>query len=59
MRSDLSPTLKENIRKAFYNAKDQSVLKPFKAQSFAPMADKDYDVVRDLAKILDLDLSKM
>ena len=59
MRSNLDPALKAKIREAFYSAKDESVLKPFKAQSFAPMEDKDYDVVRDLAKILDLDLSKM
>ena len=59
MRSDLKPELKEKIKKAFYSAKDQQVLKPFKAQRFAPMEDKDYDVVRDLAKILNLDLNKM
>jgi phosphonate transport system substrate-binding protein len=59
MRSDLAPELKDKIRAAFYTAKDQRVLKPFKAQSFAPMEDKDYDVVRDLAKILNLDLNKM
>ena len=59
MRSDLDPALKAKIREAFYTAKDKSVLKPFKAQSFAPMEDKDYDVVRDLAKILNLDLNKM
>lgn len=59
MRSDLAPALKAKIKEAFYTAKDKSVLKPFKAQSFTPMEDKDYDVVRDLAKILDLDLNKM
>jgi len=59
MRSDLTPALKAKIKEAFYTAKDDSILKPFKAQGFAPMADKDYDVVRDLAKILNLDLSKM
>jgi phosphonate transport system substrate-binding protein len=59
MRSDLAPSLKTKIKEAFYTARDKSVLKPFKAQSFAPMEDKDYDVVRDLAKILNLDLSKM
>lgn len=57
MRSDLAPALKAKIKEAFYSAKDPGVLKPFKAQSFAPMDDKDYDVVRDLAKILNLDLS--
>jgi phosphonate transport system substrate-binding protein len=59
MRSDLAPELKAKIRDAFYTAKDTNVLKPFKAQGFAPMQDKDYDVVRDLAKILNLDLNKM
>ncbi len=59
MRSDLAPALKDKIKEAFYSAKDQKVLKPFKAQRFAPMADEDYDVVRDLAKLLNLDLNKM
>jgi phosphonate transport system substrate-binding protein len=59
MRSDLAPELKAKIKEAFYSAKDNRVLKPFKAQGFAPMQDKDYDVVRDLAKILNLDLNKM
>jgi len=35
------------------------VLKPFKAEGFTAMTDADYDVVRDLAKILNLDLAKM
>jgi phosphonate transport system substrate-binding protein len=59
MRSDLSPELKNKIKEAFYNAKDKAVLKPFKAEGFAAMSDKDYDVVRDLAKILNLDLTRM
>jgi phosphonate transport system substrate-binding protein len=59
MRSDLSAELKTKIKQAFYKAEDQVVLKPFKAQRFAPMEDKDYDVVRDLAKVLNLDLNKM
>jgi phosphonate transport system substrate-binding protein len=59
MRSDLDPGLKNKIRKAFYEVKDKAVLKPFKAEGFAAMSDKDYDVVRDLAKILNLDLAKM
>ena len=59
MRSNLKPELKQKIRDAFLNAKDQKVLKPFKATGFGPISDKDYDVVRDLAKVLNLDLSKM
>lgn len=59
MRSDLDPALKETIRNAFYNLTDEKILKPFKATGFARMEDKDYDVVRNLAKILNLDLAKM
>lgn len=59
MRSDLKPGLKAKIRKAFYDLKDPRILKPFKVDSFAPISDKDYDVIRDMAKILHLDLAKM
>lgn len=59
MRSDLAPGLKEKIRQAFFNLKAPELLKPFKAEGFAPIADKDYDKVRDMAKILNLDLAKM
>ncbi len=58
MRSNLSPALKEKIRNAFYDLKDAELLKQFKADGFASVTDADYDVVRDLAKILNLDLSK-
>lgn len=54
MRSDLDPQLKEAIRTAFYELKEESVLKPFKAEGFAPIADADYDVVRDLQAELGL-----
>jgi phosphonate transport system substrate-binding protein len=33
------------------------VLKNFKAEGFAPIADKDYDVIRELAKALNLKLA--
>jgi phosphonate transport system substrate-binding protein len=59
MRSDLKPELKEKIRTAFLELDDKEVLKPFKADGFGPVSDKDYDVVRDLAKILNLDLAKL
>lgn len=58
MRSDLNPELKAKIRAAFLELKDPAVLKPFKAEGFGPVSDQDYEVVRDLAKILNLDLSK-
>jgi phosphonate transport system substrate-binding protein len=60
MRSDLAPQLKEDIKNAFWNLKDPEVLEGFKgATGFGKMTDSDYDVVRDLAKLLDLDLAKM
>jgi len=49
MRSDLTPALKEKIRKAFMGLTDKVVLKPFKADGFGAATDKDYDVIRDLA----------
>jgi phosphonate transport system substrate-binding protein len=58
MRSDLRPELKEKIRAAFLGLTDKEVLKPFKADGFGPIGDQDYDAVRDLAKLLNLDLSK-
>jgi phosphonate transport system substrate-binding protein len=57
MRSDLDGDLKGRIRTAFYELKDPAVLKPFKAEGFAPIDDAAYDVVRELATILNLDLT--
>jgi phosphonate transport system substrate-binding protein len=59
MRSDLAPALKEKIRATFINMKDQTVLKNFKADGFGPITDKDYDVIRDMGKLLNLDFATM
>ena len=59
MRSDLAPELKKKIVSAFLNMKEPGLLKAFKAEGFDVIADKDYDKVRDLAKILNLDLAKL
>jgi len=58
MRSNLDAALKEKIKNAFYELKEADILKKFKAQGFAPISDKDYDGLRDTAKILRLDLGK-
>jgi len=58
MRSDLAPELKERIRNAFYTLDDPAVLKPFKADAFDPIEDADYDVVRDLGRMLELEFAK-
>jgi phosphonate transport system substrate-binding protein len=59
MQGNLAPALKESIRKAFLEIKDPLVLKSFRVEGFAPTDDKAYDILRDTAKILDLDLAKM
>jgi phosphonate transport system substrate-binding protein len=58
MRSNLKPELKEKIRTVFLNIKDPEVLKAFKADGFGPVSDKDYDAVRNLGSLLNLDLTK-
>jgi phosphonate transport system substrate-binding protein len=59
MQGNLAPQLKDRIRAAFLELKDGEVLKSFRVQGFASTDDKAYDVLRDTAKILDLDLSKL
>lgn len=58
MRSDLNPQLKQKIKTAFLEINDPAVLKPFKAEGFGAVTDKDYNVVRNLGSLLKLDLSK-
>ncbi|MFN5994328.1 MAG: phosphate/phosphite/phosphonate ABC transporter substrate-binding protein [Betaproteobacteria bacterium] len=59
MQGNLAPELKQAIRSAFLDMKDKEVLKSFRVESFAPTDDKAYDVLRDTAKVLKLDLAKM
>jgi phosphonate transport system substrate-binding protein len=57
MRSNLKPELKTAIKDAFLTLKDPEVLKNFKAEAFAPMTDKDYDVIREMGRILKIELA--
>ncbi len=59
MQGNLTEPLKDAIRKAFLELKDPAVLKSFRVEGFAPTDDKAYDVLRETAKILRLDLAKM
>ncbi|MGO9567972.1 MAG: phosphate/phosphite/phosphonate ABC transporter substrate-binding protein [Desulfomonilaceae bacterium] len=59
LRASIKPELKKQIADVFLGIKDKEILKTFKADGFAPIADKDYDVVRDLAHVLNVDLSKI
>jgi phosphonate transport system substrate-binding protein len=53
MQGYLAPELKEKIRNAFYNLKDEEILGKLKADGFAEATDEDYDKVRKLPSILD------
>ncbi len=59
MQGNLTPTLKQAIRDAFLNVQDKEVLKSFRVEGFVATDDKAYDVLRETAKILKLDLGKM
>ena len=57
--SDGIPELKEAIRAAFLQMKDAEILKSFRIEAFAATDDKAYDILRDTAQILKLDLGRM
>ncbi len=58
MQGKLDPQLKASIRESFLGLKDQSILKPFRAEGFVATDDHAYDILRETAKVLDLDLTK-
>lgn len=55
----LAPELKDAIKTAILELNDPEILKLFRVEGFAPATDKDYDVLRDMAKVLDLNIAKM
>lgn len=59
MQGHLAPALKQAIRSAFLEVKDKDVLRSFRVEGFAATDDKAYDVLRETASILKLDLAKM
>lgn len=59
MRSNLNDDLKVKIADAFVTLDDKEVLENFNAEGFAPATDADYDVIRDMGTILNLDFDKM
>lgn len=59
MRSNLDGELKQKIRTAFTSLKDPAVLQNFKAEGFVAITDHDYDVIREMGRILKIDLAKM
>jgi phosphonate transport system substrate-binding protein len=59
MQGSLDPVLKDAIKKAFIELKDAAILKTFRAEGFVATDDKAYDILRDTAKVLNLDLTKV
>lgn len=58
MQGKLAADLKGSIRDAFLQLKDQAVLKPFRAEGFVATDDNAYDILRETAKVLNLDLTQ-
>lgn len=58
MQGDLDPELADAIRRAFLDVKDPEVLQAFRVEGFAPIDDQGYDVLRDMATVLKLDLAR-
>jgi phosphonate transport system substrate-binding protein len=58
MQGNLDPTLKDAIRKAFLDLNDPAILKTFRAEGFAATDDSAYDILRETARVLALDLTK-
>lgn len=59
MQGNLAPTLKTAIRSAFLDLRDKEVLKSFRVEAFVATDDKAYDVLRETASVLKLDIAKM
>lgn len=58
MRTDLDKNLQAKIKQAFLELKDENVLKPLQAHGFGEISDKDFDIIRDAVKFLQIDLPK-
>jgi phosphonate transport system substrate-binding protein len=58
MQGNLAPALKQAIRSAFLSMQDKEVLKAFRVEGFATTDDKAYDILRETATLLKMDLAK-
>jgi len=59
MQGYLASELKSAISKAFLELNNKEILKTFRAEAFTPTDDRAYDILRETAKLLDLDLAKL
>lgn len=59
LHGNLSDALKAAIRSAFLDLRDAEILRSFRVEGFAPTNDEAYNVLRETARLLELDLSQM
>ncbi|MCA3415049.1 MAG: phosphate/phosphite/phosphonate ABC transporter substrate-binding protein [Roseomonas sp.] len=59
LQGNLAEPLKAAIRAAFIELRDAEVLRSFRVEGFAPTNDEAYNVLRETARLLELDLSQM
>jgi phosphonate transport system substrate-binding protein len=59
MQGSLAEPLKAAIRAAFLELRDTEVLRSFRVEGFAAASDHDYDILRETARLLELDLGNM
>lgn len=59
MQGNLADPLKAAIRAAFLDLRDAEVLRSFRVEGFAPTNDRAYDILRETAQVLGLELSQM
>jgi phosphonate transport system substrate-binding protein len=59
MQGSLAEPLKAAIRAAFLELRDTEVLRSFRVEGFAAASDRDYDILRETARLLELDLGNM
>jgi len=59
MQGNLAEPLKAAIRAAFLEIRDPAVLRAFRVEGFAPTDDAAYDILRETARVLELDLNRM
>ena len=59
MRSNLNDDLKAKVRQAFINIDDREILSNLKAEGFVAIEDADYNVIRKMGGLLNLDFANL
>ena len=59
MQGNLADPLKAAIRSAFLEVRDPEVLRAFRVEGFAPTDDAAYNILRETARVLEMDLTRM